>query len=47
MSLAKILVDPEKDIGVVVVTNFPGPMAEKATGIAMKQLYGRYAPKAQ
>lgn len=43
MNLAKILVDPDKDVGVVVCTNFPGPKAEAATSKAMEELYRRYA----
>jgi len=43
MNLAKILVDPEGDLGVVVMTNFPGEGAETATRIALENLYRRYA----
>jgi CubicO group peptidase (beta-lactamase class C family) len=47
MNLAKILVDPDKDIGVVAVTNFPGRSAEEATNKAIEMLYTRYAPMTQ
>lgn len=43
MNLAKILVDPEADIGIVVMTNFPGKAADDATYAMMERLYRRYA----
>lgn len=43
MNLAKILVDCDRDVGVVVCTNFPGPKAEAATAAVMASLYRRYA----
>lgn len=46
MNLAKILVDRDADIGVVVVTNFPEDKAEEATYSVMETLYRRYAPQA-
>lgn len=45
MNLAKILVDRDADIGVVVMTNFPENKAEVAAFAAMETLYRRYAPK--
>jgi CubicO group peptidase (beta-lactamase class C family) len=44
MNLAKILVDPEQDVGVVVMTNFPGKSAEEATKPLLENLYRRFAP---
>jgi hypothetical protein len=29
MNLAKIIVDPHRDLGVVMMTNFPGDIVEK------------------
>lgn len=43
MNLAKILVDQEQDMGVVVMTNFPGKPAEGACRTVMETLYGRFA----
>ena len=42
-NLAKILVDTHGDIGVAVVTNFPGGKAEDAANDAMESLYKRFA----
>lgn len=47
MNLAKILVDVDKDVGVVAVTNFPGRTAEAALNKAMETFYRRYAPTSQ
>jgi CubicO group peptidase (beta-lactamase class C family) len=44
MNLAKILVDQEQDLGVVVMTNFPGKRAEEACRTLMETLYQRFAP---
>jgi CubicO group peptidase (beta-lactamase class C family) len=46
MNLAKIIVDPDHDLGVVVMTNFPGQVAEDATNETIEALYRRHAPKA-
>ncbi len=46
MNLAKILVDPDQDIGVVVMTNFPAKIAEDAANATIETLYRRYAAKA-
>ncbi len=46
LNLAKILVDPNKDIGVVVMTNFPEHPAEAALNAVMETLYRRHAGKA-
>jgi len=44
MNLAKILVDTEADLGIVVTTNFPGPDAEAAASDALEALYKEYVP---
>jgi len=46
MNLAKIIVDPDHDLGVVVMTNFPGETAEQAANETIEALYRRHAPKA-
>jgi CubicO group peptidase (beta-lactamase class C family) len=43
MNLATILVDAERDIGVVAATNFPGDHADEAVRKAMETLYRRHA----
>ncbi|MBB4122771.1 serine hydrolase domain-containing protein [Martelella radicis] len=43
MNLARIVLDPAEDLGVVVATNFPGRTADEATGIAMEELYKAYS----
>ncbi len=43
LNLAKILVDQEQDIGIVVMTNFPGKSAEDACKAVMETLYRRFA----
>jgi len=43
MNFAKILVDRDKDLGVVVVTNFPEKQAEAAASEAQETLYKRFA----
>jgi len=43
MNLAKVLVDTPADIGVVVMTNYPGKQADAATNAMMEKLYRRYA----
>jgi CubicO group peptidase (beta-lactamase class C family) len=45
MNLAKILVDPDEDLGIVVTTNFPEVKAEAATAEVMEHLYQEYGPK--
>lgn len=42
MNLAKILVDTDRDLAVVVVTNIGGKPADLAAGKAMGQLYQRF-----
>ena len=42
MNLAKILVDTARDVGVVLVTNFPGDRAEDALNEALPLLYRPY-----
>ncbi|MFC4353311.1 serine hydrolase domain-containing protein [Fodinicurvata halophila] len=42
MNLAKILVDPEVDIAIVVATNIGGRQANLAAGYIMKELYLAY-----
>ena len=46
MNLAKIIVDPDHDLGVVVMTNFPGETAEQAANETIETLFRRHAPKA-
>ena len=46
MNLAKILVDPAQDLGVVVLTNFPEDKAEAATSEVIERLYREYGGKA-
>jgi len=45
MNLAKILVDTSADVGVVALTNYPGPAAEDATNAVTEALYRRYGPE--
>jgi CubicO group peptidase (beta-lactamase class C family) len=45
MNLAKIFVDTESDLGIVVKTNFPGQKAEAATVEVLEQLYAQYRPR--
>src|SRR3546814_6250841 len=42
MNLAKILVDTERDLGVVVVTNIGGQPAEDAAAAVQRALYELY-----
>ncbi|KKB84450.1 methylmalonyl-CoA mutase [Devosia limi DSM 17137] len=43
MNLARIVVDTENDIAVVVTTNFPGANANAAAGKVMEDLYLQYS----
>lgn len=43
MNLARILIDADKDLAIVVTTNFPGVAADTATGRVLETLYTRYA----
>ena len=43
MNFAKILVDPNRDIAIVVCTNFPGSKADDATNELSEALYRRFA----
>ncbi len=43
MNLARIVIDPEQDLAVVVMTNFPGQAANTATGAALRHLFTAYA----
>jgi hypothetical protein len=43
MNLARLVVDTEQDLGVVVLTNFPGEGANTAVGVVMQHLYQQYA----
>lgn len=43
MNLAKIVVDTERKLAVVVTTNFPGDIADAATAKVMQHLYTAYA----
>lgn len=45
MNFAKILVDPEIDLGIVVLTNFPENKADAAASDAMEALYREYGGK--
>ncbi|AML50470.1 serine hydrolase domain-containing protein [Falsihalocynthiibacter arcticus] len=42
MNFAQIVIDPELDLGVVVLTNFSGPAASAAVGVVMQKLYVEY-----
>ncbi|MDF2097376.1 serine hydrolase domain-containing protein [Aquibaculum arenosum] len=42
MNLAKILVDPERELSIAVVTNAPGQAADEAAEQALEQLFARY-----
>lgn len=43
MNLARILLDPEEGLGIVVLTNFPGAEANQAVGFVVSDLYGIYS----
>lgn len=43
LTLAKIAVDTEADLGIVVMTNFPGEKAEQATAAVLEKLYKDFA----
>ncbi|WP_417434841.1 serine hydrolase domain-containing protein [Hoeflea sp.] len=43
MNLAKIVVDLDRDLAVVVMTNYPGTTADEAAGKVMQHLYEAYA----
>lgn len=43
MNLARVLIDIDRDLAIVVTTNFPGPAADAATGEVMETLYRQYA----
>jgi hypothetical protein len=45
LNLAKILVDAQNDLGVVVLTNFPEQKADAAASDVMEALYRQFAPK--
>ncbi|HZA65408.1 MAG TPA: serine hydrolase domain-containing protein [Geminicoccaceae bacterium] len=45
MNLAKVLIDPDDDLGIVVMTNFPEDKAEAATAEILQHLYEEYGPK--
>lgn len=44
LNLATILVDPDHDLGIVVMTNFPGEKADAAVLEMLEWLYRRYGP---
>lgn len=44
MNLATVLIDPELDLAITVVTNFPGKGADSALREVMKVLYEGYSP---
>jgi CubicO group peptidase (beta-lactamase class C family) len=46
LNLAMILVDLEHDLGIVVMTNFPGEKADEAALETTRALYGQYGPGA-
>lgn len=46
MNLATVLIDPENDLGITVVTNFPGEKAEAALRELTRTLYQRFGPGA-
>ena len=39
MNLAKILVDPDNDLAVVAMKNFPDQKADAAAAVVVEQLY--------
>lgn len=43
MNLARILVDTDRDLAIVVTTNFPGGGANAAAGAVIEHLYAAYA----
>lgn len=43
INLARILIDTQRDLGIVVLTNAPGEPANLATGAVMEHLYTLYA----
>ncbi len=43
MNLAKIAVDTNADLGIIVMTNFPGEKAEQATAAVLEKLYKDFA----
>jgi len=45
MNLARIVLDTERDLGIVVLTNFPGPAADMATGAVMAELFSTYGDR--
>jgi CubicO group peptidase (beta-lactamase class C family) len=45
MNIAKILVDPDLDFSVVVMTNFPGPGADAAAAEVERHLYETFSGK--
>jgi CubicO group peptidase (beta-lactamase class C family) len=42
MNLARIVVDTDRDLTIVVATNFPGVVADTAAGRVLEMLYARY-----
>ena len=46
MNLATILLDPGSDVGITVVTNFPGRKADAALREVVEVLYTKYGPPA-
>jgi len=42
MNIARLVIDTEQDLGVVVMTNFPGEGANTAVGDVMQRLYVQY-----
>ncbi|MCX2722751.1 serine hydrolase domain-containing protein [Roseibium salinum] len=42
MNLARIVIDPEQDLAIVVTTNFPGAAANTAAGAVLQHLYATY-----
>lgn len=45
MNLARIVIDPEQDLAIVVLTNFPGPTADQAAGTVLAHLYALHAER--
>ncbi|MET3598378.1 serine hydrolase domain-containing protein [Martelella mangrovi] len=43
MNLARIVLDPEEDLGIVVLTNFPGRTADQAAGAVLAGLYAEFS----
>ncbi|WP_272884877.1 hypothetical protein [Candidatus Rhodoblastus alkanivorans] len=41
------MIDPEKELGIVFVTNFPGKKTDDASDLVARELYQRFAGKSR